>query len=61
MRTSLPESVSDIMLNAGTTPKPYEPYGYYIPVTIITCQNPYTMQQETVIDTAHRGYVPTCR
>ena len=30
----LPEDVSNIMLNAGTTPKPYEPYGYYIPVTL---------------------------
>lgn len=30
----LPEDVSDIMLNVGATPKPYEPYGYYIPVTV---------------------------
>lgn len=32
--TQVPWDNSDIMLNSGTTPLPYEPYGYRVPVTI---------------------------
>lgn len=28
-----PESISNIMLNSGSTAKPYEPYGYKLPLT----------------------------
>ena len=30
----LPSDISNIMLNAGSTPLPYEPYGYKVPVTV---------------------------
>lgn len=32
--TQVPWDNSDIMLNSGTTPLPYEPYGYRVPVTV---------------------------
>lgn len=30
----LPSDISDVMLNAGSTPKPYEPYGYFIEIEV---------------------------